>query len=124
MNAGKPQQMADQYRQQDRRQRVGGGNQRLEQRHDRLRQQQAKLVLHQQAERIQRDHHRQDRDQQIERLLDFGRHLLRQRNADIAHFKETDQLGGVDRHQNGGEDPHAAQRSGRQHLLGLWRGDQ
>ncbi|MNT74486.1 hypothetical protein D3C72_2133090 [compost metagenome] len=74
----KPQQMADQHRQQDRRQRIRSGDQRLEQRHDRLRQQQVELVLHQQAQRIQGDHHRQDRDQQIKRLFDLGRHLFRQ----------------------------------------------
>ncbi|MNI93565.1 hypothetical protein D3C73_1515400 [compost metagenome] len=39
VNTGEPQQMADQHRQQDRRQRIRSGNQRLEQRHDRLWQQ-------------------------------------------------------------------------------------
>ncbi|MNL46085.1 hypothetical protein D3C87_1687700 [compost metagenome] len=39
-------------------------------------------------------------------------------------LKEADQFGGVYRHQNGGEDPHAAQCGGRQHFFALRRGHQ
>ena len=54
VDPGKPQQVADENRQQDRRQGIGRRNQRFENRHNGLRDQHVKMVLNKQAQRIER----------------------------------------------------------------------
>ena len=96
-------------REQDGWQRVGGGEQRLEDRHDGFRQNHAELALQHQVQRVDGQDHHQCRDQQVEGLADLLRYLLRQLDADVALFQEAAQLGDIDADDDGGEDAGTAQ---------------
>ena len=124
VDPGKPQQVADQHRQQNCRQRVGCRNQRLENGHNGLRDQHVKMVLDKQAQRIERQHDHQHRDQQIKRVFDHRRNLVRQADPNVVRFQETHHLHAVDRHQDGGKDPGPPEAIHRQRAIGLRRGNQ
>ncbi|SAH48086.1 Uncharacterised protein [Enterobacter hormaechei] len=124
VDPGKPQQVANQHRQQDRRQRVSRRDQRFEYRHDGLWDQHTELRLDQQTQRIERQHHHQHRDQQVKRVFDHRRYLVWQADADIVCFQETHHLNAIDRHQNRGENTGPSQAIDRQSAFGFRGGDQ
>ncbi|CCJ91227.1 hypothetical protein BN132_3155 [Cronobacter turicensis 564] len=124
VNTRKPQQMPNQHRQQNSGQRIGRRDQRLEDSHDRLRDQQVELRLDKQAQRIERQYHHQHRDQQIERIFNHWRHLIRQAYADVMRLQKTHHLHTVNRYQNRGENPRAAEAVYWQRPFGFRRGHQ
>ena len=72
VDTGEPENLAHQNREQNRRQRVGGGNQRLQQMHDRLRQDHPGLRFDKQIQRMQSRNNHQHRDQDFKRTGDAG----------------------------------------------------
>ena len=124
VDPGEPEQMTNQHGQQDRRQGICRGNQRFKDRHNGLRDQHTKLRLNHQAQRIKGHHHHQHRDQQIKRVFDHRRDLVRQTNADVMRFEETHHLNAVDRHQNRGKNARSPQTVDRERAFGFWCRDQ
>ena len=124
MDPGKPQQVTNKHRQQNCRQRIGCRNQWFENSHNGLRDQHVKMVLNKQAQWIQRQHNHQHRDQQIKRVFDHRRNLIRQPDADVMRLKKTHHLYTEYRHQNRGKDPGAPEAIHRQRAIRLRRGNQ
>ena len=73
---------------------------------------------------MQRQNDRQHRDQDLERARHPGRHFRRQANGDVMPLEEGVQLGGIDGHQNGGEDPLAGEVGRRDLAIFQRRGHQ
>ena len=83
VDPGEPENLAHQDGKQNRRQGVRGGNQGLQQVHNRLRQDHTGLRFDKQIQRMQgRDHH-QYRDKNFKRAGNAGRHLFWQANRNI-----------------------------------------
>ena len=83
VDPGEPEDLAHQDGKQNRRQGVRGGNQRLQQMHNRLRQDHTGLRFDKQIQRMQgRDHH-QHRDKDFKRTRNAGRHFFRQANRNV-----------------------------------------
>ena len=79
------------------------------------------MVLNKQAERIERQHHHQHRNEQIKGVFDHRRHLIRQANTDIVRLQETHHFNAVHGHQNRRKNPRAAEAIDRQGAVRFWR---
>ena len=79
------------------------------------------MMLDKQTQRIKRQDDHQYRDQQIKRVFDHRRHLIRQANTNIMCFKKAHHLNAVNGNQNRGKNPRSAQAIYRQVTVRFWR---
>ncbi len=119
MNAGKPEDLAQQHREQDGRQRIRRRNQRLQQVHDRLGQDHAGLRLDKQVQRVQRADNHHYRDQDLKRARHTGGDLFRQADSDVVLLQPRIDAGGVDRGDQRGKDPLAREVLGGDFAVGI-----
>lgn len=104
VDAGKPEDLAQQHRQQDGRQAVGSRHQRFEHGHDRLGQDHACGFLQQHVEGVQGQDNRQDRDQHLEGARHPHRHLLGQTDGDVVALEPGIDLSRIDGANKSGKD--------------------
>ncbi|SBG57945.1 Uncharacterised protein [Klebsiella pneumoniae] len=124
VDTGEPENLAHQNREQNRRQRVGGGNQRLQQMHDRLRQDHPGLRFDKQIQRMQSRNNHQHRDQDFKRTGDAGGDLFRQTNRNVVLLQPRVNAGGVDGGDQRGENALTGQILSGNFAIGIGCGDQ
>ena len=105
MDTGKPEHLAHQHREEHCGERIGRGNQRFHQRHNRFGNNHPQLRFNKQVQRMQRDDDCQYRDEDLKRARYAGWDLRRQADGNIMSLQEGVKFRGVNSHQHGGKDP-------------------
>ena len=96
VDTGEPEDLAQQHGEQNSGQGVGGRDQRLQQVHDRLRDNHPGLRFDEQIQRVQGTDHHHHRDQDLKRTRHAGRYFFRQADGDVVLLQPRINAGGVD----------------------------
>ncbi|MNS66754.1 hypothetical protein D3C72_999810 [compost metagenome] len=109
VDACEPEDLAQQHGEQNRRQGVRGGHQRLQQMHNRLRDNHPGLRFDEQVQRVQRADHHHHRNQDLKGARHAGRDFFRQANGDFVLLQPRVNAGRVDGGNQRGENPLTGQ---------------